>query len=188
MNIKHTKVAALATALITFGSLAVEANAAILITFKEVGGDVIATTSGSIVVPNTQSLNSSGTFLAGSPNRLSHLSGNIDRYSGGTFSGDLAISKIPSSGSGTTFGIEDSLIYFDASAVPGSTYTPTTTWTWSGETISSIGLDPSVSLPLTVYTASNGETVSIIAPEPSSALLSGLGALGLAVIRRRKTQ
>ena len=188
MKLKHTKVAILAATLITFGSLAGEADGAITITFEETGGDVIASTSGSVVVPSTTLVNFSGTFLVGTANRLSWLDGNIDRYSGGSFGG-LTLSLVPTSGSGDAFGIEDEFIYFEAPVGVGTTYTPTTTWTWTGQTLSSIGLGSLSTSPTLVYTADNGETVSIVAasavPEPSSALLFGLGALGFATHRRR---
>ena len=47
MKLKHTKVATLAATLITFGSLAGGANAALSFTFQEVGDDVVLTSSGS---------------------------------------------------------------------------------------------------------------------------------------------
>lgn len=185
---KHTlkSVRALAATLITFASLAGGANAALLITFEEVGGDVIATTSGSLVVPASPDVNFSGNFLVGGDNSLSYLTGNFNLYYGGTFGG-MSISLTPSSGSGSTFGIEASAIYLDSTAAVGSSYTPATTWTWSGQTLSSIGLSSLTSSPTTVYTAKNGSTVSIASiPEPSSTLLLGFGAGSFLVLRRRR--
>jgi len=187
MKIKHTKVAALASTLITFGSLTGGAEAAVIINFEELGGGVIATTSGSIVVPNTFANNFSGTVNATDPDTFLYATGSVDRYTGGT-NPSVGPTIQANTASGSTFGFDVSSFYVAASTPVGSSYTPNTTWTWTSADLASIGLGSLDSTPTLAFTTSEGDTISFTAttvPEPSSAFLLGLGALGLVSRRKR---
>lgn len=179
----------LATILLTFGSLAVGANAAIVITFEETGGNVIATTSGSILLPPVIDFNfSHSSYVAnGSDKRLTYLrTGTANVYTDGVH-GAMPLTTRPTSGSGATFGIEFGQMYTDSAVSSGSMYSPVTTWIWNSHTLASIGLGSLTSSPTVVYTSSNNQTVSIAAiPEPSISLLFGISALALASRRRSK--
>jgi len=177
-----------AVLMLTVSSICTSAKADLIVTFDEIAGDVIASTSGSIEVPSPVELNFSGTFLVGFPNQLSWLAGNINRFDGGT-NGGFSLNTVPTTGSGSSFGIENQFIYFDASAPTGSLQSPLTTWTWNSTDLATIGLGSLTQTPAVVYTASNGETVSFATtavPEPSSFVLIGIA--GFALLSRRRSR
>lgn len=159
------------------GLFAAQANAAIIIQFKEIGGNVVATTTGSLVVPNTLAATpfSAGASRAGVDHIYTRF-GNFSIYNGGTNSG-FTLNSSDFSGTGSVFGISGGDIYLN-NTPSGEVYTPNTTWTWLSKDLNAVGQGSLTSTPITVYTASNGETVSFaLIPEPSSAILLGFGLL-----------
>lgn len=178
-----------AVLILAVSSTCASAKAGVIVTFQEIAGNVIATTSGSIELPPTAELNFSGDFLGGAPDRLYWLSGNTSRFDGGTFASTSLITP-PTTGSGSSFGFGGPYIYFDESVPLGSVYSPLTTWTWDSADLASIGLGSLSQTPAVVYTSSTGGTVSFATtavPEPASFLMvAGFG--GLAMLRRRRTR
>lgn len=195
------KVATLAATLITFGSLAGEANGAVLITISESGNDVVATGSGTL---NTTSLspfsqNSSVMNIINSSNptiTIGDTAGFNTAASDDTF--DISVSGsfggsgfgIASSSTGDVIGVGAfggrGFLYVPNGYVSGSNLSGSAIW--SDEDFDSLTLTPGD------YTWSWGSganedslTVRISSvPEPSSITLLGLGALGF-VSRRKRT-
>ena len=203
MKLKYTKVATLAATLIIFGSLAGGANAAVII-------GVTASTDMGEFRPISNITNGSG--LTG----LQHLNGDpfIDfatsmwQSAAGNPTGNVTFDL------GGSFTVQSTRIWNHnhflgnsvmgldiASSTDGVVFTPINSFVLSQGT----GVDDYVgeSLSLGGVTASHirflitsnyGGSVTGLSevqfstvPEPSSALLVGLSALGLAVARRRKT-
>lgn len=165
------------------------AKAGVIIFFEEVGGSVVATTSGSIQVPSVEpdSTSPSGSGFYGDILGL-YLTGPVDVWRDGTFV-ESGLILPPNSAEGDTFGYYGDELDFASGVELGSTYTPDTTWTWSGETLESIGLGYLSGTPFQVYER-DGQTISFAVaapiPEPSViALLMGAGVLAFVGVRRR---
>lgn len=181
-------------ALIGFAFAIAQAGAAITVTFSFDGADTIGVVSGSITLPQTPSANDSpntgATFIDGNDRTLYvHVTGtpSYDFYSGGTNPSSVDISR-PDQWSGTeSFGFISDTLYATFSAVPGNTYAPTGTFTWSNQTLQQVGVS-GITVPVVVYTASNGEEIRFVTtiPEPSlSGLVLGSAAFAAIGIRRR---
>lgn len=193
-------VSALAAALITFGSLAGGANAAVIVSVSDNGSDLLFEWSGSLELGG---LPSSGTLSGTTYNwmtpslpRMHGLSGAIEYYdfqsltltsfgtgtdllSNGSSSGDSFGITIPSGTPGDT---------------PGRVYVPSGytnqtlegTLMFTGETMSSQGIDLSTPVVFDFGLAVGTVTIqAAVIPEPSSAFLIGLGALGFVMRRSR---
>jgi hypothetical protein len=183
----------------TFGG---QAGAALIIDVSQVGGNVVATGSGTIDLtglinygPNSIFYSNAGTI----PDiALIYVgpSGTLDAYggaSGPTSFGTLFYEPAPSSGTGDIFGVQgngqSSGSYIDVPAgyVSGSPLSGS--MTYDNTTIASLGLTPGTY----TYTWGSGPdadslTVNIASvPEPSSLIMAGAAALaGLGLwIRRR---
>lgn len=179
-----------ALSLITIVSLAGRTNAAIIIQFEETAGNVVAKTTGSFQVPSSPPDDSnSDTSFSASTNRFYYVNGNFDYWhSGSVFVSGVSVE--PTSAEGDTLGYNyagGQTLFLPSGLTPESTYTPDTTWTWSGQTLSGIGLNYLTTTPFQVYEF-GGDTISFAAvPEPTTtALFIGGAAAAFAGLRRKK--
>ncbi len=180
------------------------AHAAITLTFAQVGSDVIATTSGSAVLPGANVLSNDFPGLAGSEafnNSLNaRADGDIyDIYFSGTAMVSLLIAP-PDAGSIETngFGYADSMLLVgDHTLIPGSFWTPQQTFRWSNQSLANMFGGTAPAETKTVYRFANWEAAGLPSenridfafatiPEPSSMLLIPLSGL-LLWIRRRSS-
>ncbi|MGJ8672100.1 PEP-CTERM sorting domain-containing protein [Rubritalea sp.] len=181
------KVATLAATLITIGSLVGGANAAMTMTINEVGNDLVFSYSGTLDSWTSDSP-SSGTFVQSTPSNFYSLTGDHDDYitSGIVLDSGNWTSTSLSGGvkSGDNFGFDGSYwyasgpLYTAGTQITGSATYTNTSYATAGFTIGDSG-----------SFSGGGNTVSFqvaAVPEPSSALLVGLGALSF-VVRRRRT-
>ena len=170
-----------------FIALALHSEGSVTVIFTEVGGDVIATTSGSMVAPQVTTFTGGGVFEAG-VDTLYHIPGGAFANEGwdGTASAPTILSN-PSSASGDTFGFKENVLYFDELIFEDDVFSPSTTWIWENNTLAGIGLSTLLSGPVVAYTTGDGETIYYAkdVPEPSSALLGMIGTVGLLIRRRR---
>ena len=171
------------------GLFAEFSQGAVLITFEEEGGNVVASTSGTFIIPTTYN----GTFGINSSSSASFqgllwVRQGTERYCGGTFVNSGLVLANSVMGGFSTFGYIQEHFYAPSSEAQGSVYSPVTTWTFDSTDIDSLFPSGLSTTPFVVYTASNGETISFVSavPEPSSALLFVFGAAGACVWRRRK--
>ena len=182
----------------------IAAQAAITLTFSQVGPNVIAIASGSAVLPGAGVLSNDFPGLGGSEafnNSLNaRADGDIyDIYFSGTATVSLLI-VAPDAGSIETngFGYADSMLLVgDHTLVPGSFWTPQQTFTWTNQSLTDIfgGVAPTETK--TVYRFANWEATGLPSenridfafaaiPEPSSVLLIALSS-SLFLIRRRSS-
>jgi len=205
MKLNHTKVATLAATLIIFGSLAGGANAAVI--FSNPGGTLNVTFTDAVdyTVNSSQTFDyyhliirdvytsaqpnnwSGGSGVAGASSTatLTHINSGLAN-DGSVFDSAILNYNVPDS--------NDLILGFHWSSV--LPVTSGDTFTLSAGTYFTNHLN--VALPdsnatsfdtLLVNGGSFNQATSVqtLIPEPSSALLVGLSALGLAVARRRKT-
>ncbi|MEM0966082.1 MAG: PEP-CTERM sorting domain-containing protein [Verrucomicrobiota bacterium] len=200
-RIKHTQVATLAATLIAYGSLAGGAHGGILMTISDDGINLTLRATGSFDVTNATSIGtgSLGTDAAVAPtlNAFGFNAG-LDgvRYAA-SFSGILSGTSdvFPSSSLTTNIPV---WVDFDGTesnpsprfAAPAGELSGTVDETaiFNGTTIASLGLVVGQSVTGTWGSGGVDEQITItVIPEPSSALLLGLGGLGFVVLRRRRT-
>jgi MYXO-CTERM domain-containing protein len=171
-------------------------NAAVTVTFNQVGANVVATWNGSLAPGNFHNdYDIFSTFQLGEQQKLYALTfGGSDQWSLGTPT-STSLNSSPNSSTGGSYGFDLQYFYFpgiknalaDSSVVDfgtGSAYT----MTWSGTTLSSIGAASFNNTLAWTSSAGGSNTVSfttVPVPEPSAALLGVLGAIGLAAHRRR---
>jgi hypothetical protein len=206
-NMKYTLIAAL----ITFGSLAGGANAGVTFTFEEVGGNVVMTSSGSIdtlglVSAPLMGWGSVGIYNSGAMTVMGATTGETSELdlafafnSGTDFSAWMPGPALNSSFYifTVTAGSKQFATYSGGAPhlpglgivsndLVGSVWTPDQTWTANGTTFASIGLNPGT---YTVSDAVSGESITYQigpVPEPTSALLVGLGGMLLMSRSRRR--
>jgi hypothetical protein len=176
----------------------VPARAGIIITIEQVGSNVVATGSGSIDLAGLTSLGSeSGGHTGVAPNIADVLLGppvvsTIDDYGSVTGPGSFGPGggTNASPGSGDLFGVAGA---FDIIAVPHNYASGTmlsATDTFSGKTLSSLGLTPGT-YTYTWGTGGPAHTLTVqvgTVPEPSSVLIASCGVLaglGVWLWRRR---
>ncbi len=177
-------------------------HAGVLFTFSEVGGNVVAQTSGTIASgwggvnhTYTQTYGADRGVLAFDSLRA-EVAGAKRYYNlnGGWTKNNNISNAILSTGgevAGDAFGYAGSQSLILPAAVSiGDAFTPDTTITWTGETFASLGLDTSLSTtPLVLFTLDNGSTISAAlngAPAVPGPGVAGLATIGLAGISRRR--
>ena len=178
-------------------ALSNSAEAVVLVTFSQSGNDVVATLSGSLLLPQDSDRNLDDSLGAldasGTTNSLYYLFSSpatYDEYTNGqSFASGL--SQTPNSFSGSVgFGYAFEYILVEGSSSPGGTLSPTGTWTWNNTTLAAIGLGSLMSTPVIVHRMafSSDDTIQFVStvPEPSSSVLLGLGATALLFQRRRQ--
>lgn len=201
MKHKLKSMPALAALLITFGSIAGEANAAIVLSITELGDDLVITSSGSIDTsgfvfqntnntvdffrPATQQLISRENPIPSSMFVSSAFSVSVPIFgsSSGTL-GDGLFSNTTGAMSGLGFG--PSSLYLPIGYLSGSSLSGTAIFV--NQSFATMGLTSGLSFVGTLNnTAAETVTVTIgQVPETSQALLFGFGALGVMAHRRRK--
>lgn len=192
-----------AFALCTFG-FNTTSEAGIVILVSDDGSNLSLTVSGSL---DLSGITTAGTvtidddFLADTGNSLySRPDTYHEAFFVGTWSGtdvvDVAstLTQSPSTGSGDTFGFDQNILFWDVGLGSGnSVITPVNTWTFTGQTVSSVfgtNLDAGNVLLWTSDFGSN-DTISIGlasgVPEPSSAVFVCFSGIGLLLRRRRES-
>jgi PEP-CTERM motif len=176
-------------------------RAGVIINIQQVGGDVVATASGSIDITDLTFIgnrNSAAFVWAGFPLGSVAVVGGTTTVSDDVYSGITGPSSFGSgdgifatSGSGDVFGVvANNVLDLPSGYISGSALSATSTW--SGESFSSLGLTPG-SYAWTWGTGAHADsfTLNIGAapvPEPSTltmALFAGLAAIGARLWSRR---
>jgi hypothetical protein len=176
-----------------------QSNAAVTVTFEQVGSDVVATWNGSFNPGNfAEDQITVGAYYIGSDSELlavSNANTDYDIWTGGTFS-ITTLSASPTSMTpiaNTLFGFEFGDFLFNGinndtadSAIvdfgDGSTYT----MTWVGQTLSAIGAENFNNTLAWTSSAGGTNTISYnTIPEPSVLFLGVLGCFGFLVRRHR---
>lgn len=174
-------------------------GASVVVTFAEVGNDVVATTSGSIAAGWTNTggmvLSQSGaSYLSASSLRGIPSAGGV-RFTAASnhwtnnFNQLTAFPTTDGIVTGDAFGYSSTNnFYAPLGTSVGDAFTPNTTITWANETFASLGIDTTLSsTPIVLFTLDNGSTISGVAvPEPSMAVLLLGAAAGAYILMRRK--
>jgi len=180
-------------------------HAAVLFTFEQVGSDVVATTSGSILggwttnFPVTPATSNTRGVIA--PFGIyGEVNGGVRFLSSGDhWTNNNQLTDVPTDTSGTLAGdpfgySTNENFYVPVGTSEGDAFTPNTTITWAGETFESMGLDTGLpTTPLLLFTLDNGDTISAVraqpVPEPTSVGFLAIGGLAAGVVaaaRRRR--
>ncbi len=165
------------------------AKAAVIILFEEIGGNVVATTTGSFQVPLTAPDGSGNAVTTASGSILLLLAnGDYDYWGGGSFTPSGLVSLTPLAVAGSvTFGYQESLLFLPSGLTGGESFFPDTAWTWEGQTLASAGLSYLTTTPFQVYER-GGQTISFaLVPEPTTTALF-IGGVAFAALRRRRKQ
>jgi len=163
------------------------ASAAIIVQFEEIGGNVVATTTGSLLVPSAYEGGAyPGTTRGGGETKLWNFpEGSFALYWGGGSATSSGLAEGPTEAIGDTFGYADDTLYLDLEVELGGTYAPKTTWTWSGNTLTNLNLGYLTTTPFQVYER-DGQTISFaLVPEPFT-IAYLIGAVAFAALRRTR--
>ena len=180
-----------AAAVVAGVALGSGAQAAVIWTFEESGGDVVSSHSGSLDIAGLSVFGSGFSETSMISGRAAVLSGglNTDVYSGlvGPASFGTAVTKTIGAGSGSVFGIvgDVGILVVDAGYASGAAISGALNF--AGESFASLGMTQGTfvfSLPNDTVTVQIGPTPAAV-PLPAGGLLlaSALAALGL---RRRR--
>ncbi len=169
--------------------LSISSEAAVTLTFEQVGNNVTATWSGSYNVPFNLTIQGGGPFtplvnevaVLGIPESFYKITG------GGTATVTGLINR-PASYVGTVFGFAFADVFLPSGVEEEVLYSPNGTFTFENMTLSSLGatsFNNTLAYTGSGNIGSNQQVFFTTAiPEPSSAVLAGLGVLGL--IRRKR--
>ncbi len=165
-------------------------EAAVTLTFAEVGSNVTATWSGVFDIPSfDRTDNASNSAVAGSGSSYGLSGGiyNISSFAGTGIPFPLFQPKFGTY-SGETFGFNGVFINYPATVSPGL-YSPMGTMTFTNTTLTEMGaagFNQTLAWSGFGNTAGSQEIYFHTVPEPSSALFVVLGAFG--VMRRKRTE
>lgn len=165
-------------------------HAGVVVTFRQIGSDVVASTSGSITTPGglNAGIASEETYSA-NPFSLLYLNGNFKAVFFFATNFQSGLSGAPDTASGDHFGYNGADLYVADHVNVNSEYSPNTTWTWTNRTLAGIGLGSLSSTPQVVWAGNwggAGNTISFAAiPEPRGGLLL-VGSLACGILRRRR--
>jgi hypothetical protein len=176
------------------------AQAGVTITINQVGGDVVATGSGTIDITNLTSPSPLSHAAAMNPKSAALIEGlttstAMDQYGVTTFPTQFGTGLFAnaSSGSGDQFGVDASTILVPAGYTSGIL---NATDTYAGQTFSSLGLTPGT-YTWTWGTGVHADSLTVqigavsAVPEPSTAILAVSGAVAFVTYgwtRRRRHQ
>jgi hypothetical protein len=165
-------------------------HAGVVVTFRQIGSDVVASTSGSITTPGglNAGIATEETYSA-NPFSLLYLNGNFKAVFFFATNFQSGLSGAPNTASGDHFGYNGTDLYVADHVNVNSEYSPNTTWTWTNRTLAGIGLGSLSSTPQVVWAGNwggAGNTISFAAiPEPCSGLLL-VGSLACGILRRKR--
>jgi hypothetical protein len=177
-----------AAAALMAGSLPDNANAAVIFYFEQVGADVVATPGGSFEITGTLiPMGQWAEQTSVDPGILYRYDGgNVVQIYGGTTT-ESGLNSSPTKSTGPTFGYFWGSLYIPEGVSEGSTYTPTTVFTWEGKTLAEIGLGSLTTTPFEVFKLGEDTISFALIPEPAtSALFMGGGMAAFAALLRRR--
>jgi hypothetical protein len=189
MNKKSLFRAIKTSLLLSVLSFTSQVNAAVIIEFQEIEGNVVAYTTGTFTTPTIYAVDYYyGSVLAGGYNTLQNTYPPSAIWAGG-FSLSTGLSVNPTFASGDSFGYFSQWVFAPAAYGAGGTFAPSASYTWVGQTLTSIGLGSLTEDPVLVYTRGidGGDMIYFAKaiPEPTSSILV-LVSIAFTVFAHRK--